>query len=92
MDFKEQKELAAKDCEQVAATLMKLAAEVREGNMAAFEAFWFEGGTEEGDAQIVAVREMILLRYFHRAEASLPTANANYKAACEAADEALEEE
>ena len=68
MDFKTLKEQTAKDCEQLAETLNKLAAEVREGNTDAFLAFFYEGGTEEGDAKILALRESILMRYFYRRE------------------------
>lgn len=66
MTFAEHKERTAHDCEQVAELLKKLAAEVREGNMDAFEEFWWEGGTEEGDAKINALRENIIIRYVYR--------------------------
>jgi methionine salvage enolase-phosphatase E1 len=66
--FAEHREQTAKDCEQIAEMITKLAADVREGNLKAFEAFWWEGGTEEGDAKICALREMLLLRYAFREE------------------------
>ncbi len=66
MEFKEHKEQTAHDCEQVAEILTGLAAEIREGNMTAFEAFWLEGGTEEGDAKILDIRERLILRYMVR--------------------------
>lgn len=66
--FAEHREQTAKDCEQIAEIMTKLAADVREGNLKAFEAFWWEGGTEEGDAKICALREMLLLRYAFREE------------------------
>lgn len=75
MDFKTLKEQTAKDCEQLADILNKLAAEVREGNIDAFLAFFYEGGTEEGDAKIFALRENILMRYFHRREERDSTIN-----------------
>jgi len=68
MTFKEHKEQTASDCEQVAGFITDLAAKVREGDMQAFEGFWFEGGTEEGDAKIFAIREMLMIRYAHRLE------------------------
>lgn len=66
--FAEHKELTAKDCEQVAEIIRSLAVDVREGNLASFEKFWVEGGTEEGDAKINPIREMLILRYYNRAE------------------------
>lgn len=68
LDFKEHREQTAKDCEEVAQMLTDLAAEVREGNLDAFERFFWEGGTEEGDAKISAIREMLIIRYMHRQE------------------------
>lgn len=67
--FAEHKERTAKDCEDVAGWITSLAQKVRAGNMDAFERFWVEGGTEEGDAKIVEIRERIVLRYFARKEA-----------------------
>lgn len=72
-DFNARKEAAASDCEQIAEEPKKLAASVRNGDMMAFEAFWISGGTEEGDAQIIAMREIIVLRYLHREEVSAAT-------------------
>lgn len=66
--FAHHREQTAKDCEQIAGIITKLATEVREGNMKAFEEFWWEGGTEEGDAKIQALRETLILRYAHREE------------------------
>lgn len=66
--FAEHREQTAKDCEQIAEILQKLAARVREGDMKAYEHFWLEGGTEEGDAKILAIREMFILRYLYREE------------------------
>ena len=37
--------------------------------MQAFERFWIEGGTEEGDAKIEAIREYMVIRYLYRYEA-----------------------
>ena len=61
--FAEHREQTAKDCEQIAGMITDLAAKVREGNMKAFESFWWQGGTEEGDAKISALRENLILRY-----------------------------
>ena len=66
--FAEHKEKTAQDCEAVATILTELAADVREGNMNAFEQFWLSGGTEEGDPKIAMIREMLLLRYVYREE------------------------
>jgi hypothetical protein len=68
MTFNEHKDRTASDCEEIAKLLTEIAAKAREGNMQAFEQFWIEGGTEEGDAKINAVRELIVLRYAHRAD------------------------
>lgn len=70
MTFEAHKETTAADCEAVAVLLTDLAAEVRKGDMRAFEAFWIDGGTEEGDAKVQFIREMMALRYYHRDEAS----------------------
>lgn len=66
--FDQHKEQTAKDCEQIAQSLNELAKAVREGNFLIFEQFWLKGGTEEGDAKIQAIREMIALRYLYRQE------------------------
>lgn len=66
--FADHKEKTAADCESIAAILTDLAKQVRNGDVKAFEAFWFEGGTEEGDAKIIALREMVMLRYAAREE------------------------
>ena len=68
MTFAEHKEQTAKDCEAIANIITELAAACREGDMAKFEGMWLTGGTEEGDAGIVEMRELILLRYSYRAE------------------------
>jgi len=68
MTFAEHKEQTAKDCEAIADIMTKLAAACREGDMAQFEGMWLAGGTEEGDAKIAALREMIMLRYVFRLE------------------------
>lgn len=66
--FAAHKERTAKDCEQAAEMLIALARDVREGNMKAFEQFWMEGGTEEGDAKIHMMREILIIRYLAREE------------------------
>lgn len=68
MSFAEHKEVTLADLRAVVKQLEDLATAVQEGDMGAFERFWLEGGTEEGDAKIIAVREMIILRYFYRQE------------------------
>lgn len=64
--FQEHKEQTALDCEKIAQYLNELAIQIREGNLMAFNKWWIEGGTEEGDAIIESIREMIVLRYLYR--------------------------
>lgn len=66
--FATHKEQTAEDLESVIEILKDLVVEVREGNMKKWEEFWWTGGTEEGDAKIHHIREMLLLRYAHREE------------------------
>lgn len=61
--FEEHKKATAEDCDAFAAMVAGVAKSVREGNMKAFETFFLEGGTEEGDAKMLELRERILLRY-----------------------------
>lgn len=68
ISFADHKVTTAEDCDVVAKSLMELAAKIREGNLDAFEDFWISGGTEEGDAKIQQIRELIVLRYLHRQE------------------------
>lgn len=80
MKFDEHKEATAKDCEEVAKLLTELATEVRKGNMRLFEQFWLEGGTEEGDAKVLRIREMVAFRFYVREEALRSNARANLPA------------
>ena len=66
--FAEHKEQTANDCEQVAKMLTDLAVTIREGNLKAFEGFWLENGTAEGDAKVQEIRERLALRYLYREE------------------------
>jgi len=66
--FAAHKEQTALDLEQFAGMITALAAHVREGNMAAWEAFWVNEGTEDGDAMIFKLRELLFLRYSLRLE------------------------
>jgi hypothetical protein len=68
MTFEQHKELTASDCEVIAAEITALAANVRRGDLKAFERFWIEGGTEEGDAKVNQLRELAILRYAYREE------------------------
>ena len=68
MDFKEHKESTLEDLKEVQTIMNEVIAEVEQGNMKAFEAFWISGGTEEGDPKIAMLREILVLRYFHRDE------------------------
>ena len=67
--FEGHKAKTAADIREIIKILESLATKVQEGNMKAFEQFWIEGGTEEGDAKIDAIRQMIILRYVFREEA-----------------------
>lgn len=62
------RDTTAADCEAIAKSVTELAATVRQGDLKAFERFWIEGGTEEGDAKICSLRETIVLRYLCREE------------------------
>jgi len=66
--FAEHKEATAVDCETIAKLIQKVAAKARDGNIRAFEEFWISDGTEEGDAQINALRELAVLRFQYREE------------------------
>jgi hypothetical protein len=66
--FAQHKETTAADCEAIAQAWTECAAKVREGNMQAFEHLLIEGGTEEGDAKINALLEIMALRYAYRLE------------------------
>ena len=68
MTFAEHKEQTARDLEQFAGMIKELAEKCREGDMYTFEMFWVIGGTEEGDAKILDLRERLILRYAFRAE------------------------
>lgn len=68
LTFAAHKEQTANDCEQMADLLRELATSVREGNLNAFVQFWIEGGTEDGDSKISAMRQMLILRFRHREE------------------------
>ena len=66
--FTQHRDTTVSDLESVAAMLSELISHVKQGDMKAFERFWIEGGTEEGDARIFQVREILLLRYMVRDE------------------------
>lgn len=68
MTFAEHKEKTADDCLAVAGLIKDVAEAVHNGNMTAFEQFFHSGGTEEGDAKLLAMVEILLLRYYHRDE------------------------
>jgi hypothetical protein len=78
LTFSEHKEQTAKDCEAIADIMTKLAAACREGDMGQFERMLIEGGTEEGDAKIAAIREIAVLRYMHRQERMEPNAEGQH--------------
>lgn len=68
ISFVEHKKITCDDLKYLINVLENLIEEVQNGDMEAFERFWIEGGTEEGDARIFAIREQLILRYFYRKE------------------------
>ena len=68
MNFTEHKEATAADCEAIAKIFADAAENVRSGDMKAFEQLLIEGGTEEGDCKLAALREIAIMRYAHREE------------------------
>jgi hypothetical protein len=69
LTFAEHRETTAKDLEAIAEEFTKLAAVVREGNMKAVEdMFLGDEDKREDDSKIVKLREIFVLRYFHRQE------------------------
>lgn len=68
LTFQDHKETTAADCEAFAKIVTDLATEIRGGDVKAFERFWMEGGTAEGDAKVCDLRERLVLRYLCREE------------------------
>ena len=68
MNFSEIKEATAVDCEAFAAEVTKLAAQVREGDLDAFENFFFCASDEDGQSGISRQQELLLIRYVVRRE------------------------
>lgn len=66
--FTEHRDKTVADLQAVVKDMENLIESVREGDVKAFERFWIEGGTEEGDARIFHVREILVLRYMVREE------------------------
>lgn len=66
--FVEHRDKTVADLIAVAELMQKLIENVKQGDMDAFEEFWIEGGTEEGDAKILSIRERLALRYYVRKE------------------------
>ena len=64
--FAEFRDRTADDLDRVVELIQEVAEDVRQGDMGVFEAFWIEGGTEEGDARIHAIRQMLIFRYAKR--------------------------
>jgi len=62
--FVEHRDKTVADLESVATMLGALIDEVKQGDVKAFDRFWIQGGTEEGDATIFRVREMLLGMWF----------------------------
>lgn len=64
--FKEHKEKTIADCTEVIFVLEGLIEKIKEGDFNSFEKFWFNNGTEEGDAMIQSIREIMAIRYAYR--------------------------
>ena len=77
MSPEEHQEQTASDCEEVAKMITNLAESVRRGNLLEFEAFFWRGGTPEGDSKIQDLRQRLILRYSVRQERVQATAVAN---------------
>lgn len=75
MTLEEHKETTAKDCEAIAKEITDLAAVVRTGDLKAFERFWIEGGTPEGDGKINYLIELVVIRYAFREEKTVAPAS-----------------
>ena len=68
MTFAEHRDRTVQDLESVIEQLQTLKGQVQEGDIQAFERWWYEGGTEEGDATVFKIRQMLLIRYVWRAD------------------------
>lgn len=66
--FEEHKIKTAEDCEALAEIIKEVATKVREGNMDAYEKFFINGGTNEGDAKLNELWDRLNLRYGVRTE------------------------
>lgn len=74
LTFAEHKEMTAKDLETIAEEFTKLAVAAREGNMKAVEdMFLGDEDKREDDSKIIKLRELFVLRYFHRQERTKTT-------------------
>jgi len=69
MSCLQHKTKTSEDIREVIKILESLYANVQEGDLQAFEQFWIEGGTEEGDSRIESIREYMCIRYIYRYEA-----------------------
>ena len=67
--FNEHRDKTVADLLAVVELLQNLINLVRDGDMKAFERFWIEDGTEDGDARIFHIRDMLILRYLAGEEA-----------------------
>lgn len=69
MTFAEHKDQTAGDCDAFAKMVSNLAAQVRKGDTKAFERFFIEGGTEDGDAKLDELHQRLVFRFLFREEA-----------------------
>lgn len=66
ISFTEHRDSTAADIDAVIEQLQALATQVRDGDVSAFSRWWIEGGTEDGDATISRVRELLVIRFMYR--------------------------
>lgn len=66
--FEEHKKRTVEDCDALSKMITDVGVSVKAGNMDAFEKFFMEGGTAEGDAKINELLERMALRFVVRKE------------------------
>lgn len=68
MTFTKHVEQTIDDLNEFIKYIKTISDKVLEGDVRSFERFMIEGGTEEGDAKILQIRELLILRYMSRDE------------------------
>lgn len=66
--FQEHKEKTVEDLDALCEMIQEVKKSVSEGNMSAFETFFIEGGTPEGDAKISELNQRLVLRFIVRGD------------------------